>query len=80
VARSLHLIAVLCLLAMKWVFGLEILYLVGVTLVTIILIYEHTLVSEDDLSKVNIAFFSTNGVISVVYFLFTMVDVLIIGW
>ncbi|MEE2709295.1 MAG: UbiA-like polyprenyltransferase [Gemmatimonadota bacterium] len=80
VARSLHVIAVLCLLAMKWVFGLEILYLVGVILVTIILIYEHTLVSANDLSNVNIAFFSTNGVVSVVYFLFTMGDVLVVGW
>ena len=80
VARVLHVITVLCLLAIKWVFGLEILYLIGVTLVAIILIYEHTLVSADDLSKVNIAFFTTNGVISVVYFLFTMGDVLIVGW
>lgn len=75
-ARGLHVITALLLLSIKWVFGLQSLYLVGVAIVVLILIYEHTLVSADDLSKVNVAFFTTNGVISIVYFLFTVGDVL----
>ncbi|MBT5875937.1 MAG: UbiA family prenyltransferase, partial [Candidatus Latescibacteria bacterium] len=80
VARLLHVVTVICLLSMAWVFELNVLYLIGVSLVAIILLYEHTLVSPDDLSKVNLAFFTTNGIISVVYLLFTVGDVLVTSW
>lgn len=77
VARGLHVLTVICLLAIKWVFGLQVLYLAGVIIVAAIMVYEHSLVSADDLSKVNMAFFTTNGIISILYFLFTIGDVLI---
>lgn len=80
VARLLHVVTVVCLLAMAWVFALDVLYFAGVSIVAIILLYEHTLVSPDDLSKVNMAFFTTNGIISVVYLLFTVGDVLVASW
>ena len=79
-SRLLHVATVICLAFMEWVFDLEVLYLIGVGLVALILVYEHTLVRADDLSKINMAFFTTNGVISVVYFLFTVSDVLVVGW
>lgn len=74
-ARALHVITVVSLLAIKWVFGLQAVYLIGVMLVALILIYEHSLVRADDLSKVNVAFFTTNGIVSLVYFVFTLGDV-----
>ena len=77
VARGLHVLTVICLLAIKWVFGLQFLYLAGVVIVAVVIVYEHSLVSADDLSKVNVAFLTTNGIISIVYFLFTIGDVLI---
>ena len=75
-ARMLHGITIVALLAVKWTFGLHTVYLIGVVLVTVILIYEHSLVRADDLSKVNIAFFTTNGIISIVYFICTIGDLL----
>ena len=51
-------------------------FFVGVLAAAAILIYEHRIVSPDDLSRLNTAFFTMNGVMSVVVFLFAMVDVI----
>ncbi len=75
-ARLLHVATVSALLAVYHVFDLHALYLCGTALVAGILVYEHRLVKTDDLSKVNIAFFNTNGLISIVYFGFTLGDIL----
>jgi len=45
--------------------------------VGLLLAYEHSLVSRDDLSRLNAAFFTMNGVISVVFFLFVAADLLL---
>ena len=50
------------------------LYLAGVLLVACLLAYEHSLVKKDDLSKVNMAFFNVNGVISIGLMVFVIVD------
>ena len=47
---------------------------IGLILVTGTLVYEHRLVSPQDLSRVNLAFFTLNGVISVVLFVFVSLD------
>jgi 4-hydroxybenzoate polyprenyltransferase len=49
-------------------------YLVGVALVAGLLLYEHSLVKKDDLSKVNTAFFNINGIISIGLMVFVIVD------
>ncbi|MBL7020666.1 MAG: UbiA family prenyltransferase [Nitrospinaceae bacterium] len=49
-------------------------YFVGVALVAGLLVYEHSLVKKDDLSKVNMAFFNVNGIISIGLMLFVIVD------
>jgi 4-hydroxybenzoate polyprenyltransferase len=49
----------------------------GVAIVGALLAYEHSLVSHRDLSRLNAAFFTMNGVISVVYFLFIAADLLL---
>jgi len=54
------------------------LYLAGVALTGALLFYEHSLVSPDDLKKVNVAFFNVNGVISVGLMVFTLADVLFV--
>ncbi|MSQ31845.1 MAG: 4-hydroxybenzoate octaprenyltransferase [Dehalococcoidia bacterium] len=53
------------------------LYYLGVAVAASILFYEHTLVSLKDLSKLNAAFFTMNGIMSVVFFIFVAADVLI---
>lgn len=51
-------------------------YWIGATVFTGLLIYQHTLVKPNDLSKVNLAFFTTNGIASVVFAVFVLIDML----
>src|ERR1700722_11211315 len=76
VARGLHLAMVLLLLDLLTAFHLGHLALYGVVAVVALLGCEHSLVKQDDLSKLNAAFFTMNGVISVVFFLFVAGDLL----
>jgi 4-hydroxybenzoate polyprenyltransferase len=77
VARGFHLIMLTLLVALLWSFGLGKLALGGVAIVSVLLVYEHSLVSADDLSKMNAAFFTLNGVVSVLFFLFIAGDLLL---
>jgi 4-hydroxybenzoate polyprenyltransferase len=74
IARAFHLIMLGLLLAMIVTFGLGKLAFAGVFVVAVLLFYEHALVRHDDLSKLNAAFFTMNGVISVVFFFFIAAD------
>ena len=76
-ARVMHGVMLLLLLAVVSVFGLGKLAIAGVIAVALLLAYEHSLVSARDLSRLNAAFFTMNGVISVVLFLFVAADLLI---
>ena len=69
-ARVFHFIMLGFLLYMIAVFGLGKLGFGGVIVVATLLAYEHSLVSSDDLSRLNAAFFTMNGVISVVFLFF----------
>ena len=75
-ARLFHLVMLGLLLALVIVFGLGKLAVVGVIAVAALLLYEHALVRHDDLSKLNAAFFTMNGVIAVVFFCFVAADLL----
>jgi len=77
IARTFHVIMLLLLIALVAVFGLGKLAMIGVLAVATLLTYEHTLVSPRDLSKLNAAFFTMNGVISVVFFAFLAADLLL---
>jgi 4-hydroxybenzoate polyprenyltransferase len=77
IARAFHLFMLLLLIAAVLSFGLGKIALIGVAVVMLLLGYEHSLVSSDDLSKLNAAFFTMNGVISVVFFAFVAADVLL---
>ncbi|HEV2688648.1 MAG TPA: UbiA-like polyprenyltransferase [Bryobacteraceae bacterium] len=76
-ARLFHLAMLGLLVALVAVFGLGKLALLGVAAVAALLIYEHALVRHDDLSKLNAAFFTMNGVIAVVFFVFVAGDLLL---
>ncbi len=76
VARAFHMLMLLLLIALVAVFGLGKLAMAGVVVVAALLAYEHSLVSARDLSKLNAAFFTMNGIISVVFFLFVAGDLL----
>jgi 4-hydroxybenzoate polyprenyltransferase len=79
IARGFHLMMILLLVSLVVVFGLGKLAVVGVLVVALLLVYEHSLVSPHDLSKLNAAFFTMNGVISVVFFFFLAGDLLLRG-
>ena len=72
VARLLHVAAALLLAALYTLAPLHPIYLAGVAGVAALLVYEHSLVSADDLSRVDAAFFTVNGWISVGYLVFTV--------
>jgi 4-hydroxybenzoate polyprenyltransferase len=74
IARLFHLVMLGLLVALVVTFGLGKLAMMGVIAVAALLLYEHALVRHDDLSKLNAAFFTMNGVISVVFFLFVAAD------
>ncbi|MBZ4687868.1 MAG: 4-hydroxybenzoate polyprenyltransferase [Clostridia bacterium] len=75
-SRSLHILSVLFLLLIYKVLSLGVPYLLGVVIVAGLLGYEHALVSPRDFSKVNVAFFNVNGIISMIIFCFTLLDIL----
>jgi 4-hydroxybenzoate polyprenyltransferase len=77
IARAFHLIMVGLLVALLVVFGLGKLAAGGVLLVILLLLYEHSLVKVNDLSKLNAAFFTMNGVISVLFFVCVAGDLLL---
>src|SRR3954467_27606 len=76
VARALHVGMIACLLSLVYAFGLGALSLAGVAAVVGLLTYEHGLVKPDDLSRVNAAFFTVNGYVSLLFFAFWTADIL----
>ena len=77
IARVFHLITVLLLAWMVVAFGLGKIAVVGVVFVALLLIYEHSLVKHDDLSRVNAAFFTMNGLVSMAFLFFIAGDLLL---
>jgi len=69
IARTFHLFAFIALVVLYFQTSLGWLALVGVVAVGALLVYQHTLVKADDLSKMNAAFFTTNAFVSVILFL-----------
>lgn len=69
IARSMHGGMILLLFVLAHLFGMGWIAGVGFGIVGALLLYEHTLISPSDLSRMNAAFFTLNGVISVVFFL-----------
>jgi 4-hydroxybenzoate polyprenyltransferase len=76
-ARLLHIVMLGLLVALVMTFSLGWIAIAGVVAVALLLGYEHSLVSHGDLSKLNAAFFTMNGVISVLFFFFVAAAVLI---
>jgi 4-hydroxybenzoate polyprenyltransferase len=73
-SRALHGAMVVCLLMLWRTFALGWLGAAGVGSIAVLLAYEHTLVRADDLSRVNAAFFTVNGYVSMLFFLFWAAD------
>jgi len=78
VAKLLHFLMVFCLLALVYSLHLGALAIAGVAAIAGLLIYEHRLVKPNDLSRVNAAFFTMNGYVSVLFFLFWAADIFLL--
>jgi 4-hydroxybenzoate polyprenyltransferase len=74
ISRAMHVVTIACLVALAWVADLGGLYLAGVAGVALLLIYEQSLVSEDDLSQVKKAF-DLNGYVGILYLVTTAVAI-----
>jgi 4-hydroxybenzoate polyprenyltransferase len=77
IARAMHLGMLLMLCWLIVLFGLGKIAMLGVAIVAALLLYEHSIISPKDLRRMNAAFFTLNGVISVMFFGFVAADVLL---
>ncbi len=75
VSRLLHGAMLACLLALVYTLQLGALSMTGIGVVASLLIYEHRLVKADDLTRVDAAFFTMNGYVSVLFSLFWAADI-----
>ncbi|MDF1674047.1 MAG: hypothetical protein P1U41_11100, partial [Vicingaceae bacterium] len=66
-----------CVIYAGYLGGFGLYYWIGCCLFVSLLIYQHLLVKPNDLSKVNLAFFTTNGVASVLFAAFVLLDIFI---
>lgn len=76
-AKFFHFLTAVGFMSLYFLTDLSWVYFAGIILAYIILIYEHRLVSPKDLSKLNTAFFTMNGVLSVLVFTFTFIDLMV---
>ena len=77
-ARLLHGLMIVCLLALVYTLHVGVLALAGVAAIVAMLIYEHSLVKPNDLSRVNAAFFTMNGYVSVLFLVFWAADIFLL--
>ncbi|NIK77583.1 4-hydroxybenzoate polyprenyltransferase [Paenibacillus castaneae] len=78
IARSLHVVTAIGFITLFWLTELSWMYLLGTLISIALLFYQHFLVKPNDLSRVQTAFFGMNGTLSVVLFLFTIADLLVL--
>ncbi len=78
VARLLHIGMIAMLVWLSQLLRLGHLSLAGIGVVAALLAYEHSLVKPQDLSRVNAAFFTMNGFVSILFFLFWAADILLL--
>ncbi len=74
VSRWLHVMSALCVASAGLYGGFGLWYWVGVLVFTGMLIYQHSIVKPNDLRRVNIAFMTANGIASIVFAVFVLLD------
>lgn len=74
ISRTLHVITVLAIAAVGYAAHAGWLYAAGTAVTAALLVYEHSLVEVDDLSRLDAAFFTMNGIISMAFFAFVLAE------
>ena len=77
IARVLHVFSAAFVIAAFFLGGFHYLYIGGVVVFVSMLFYQHSIVKPSDLSKVNIAFMTANGIASIVFSIFVIGDILV---
>ncbi|KQO17399.1 UbiA-like polyprenyltransferase [Paenibacillus sp. Leaf72] len=78
IARSFHIVTAVGFITLFILTNLSWVYLLGTLLAIVMLFYQHWLVRPNDLSRVQLSFFGMNGTLSVVLFLFAIVDLMVL--
>jgi len=76
----LHILSAALLIYAGYLGQLGLLYWIGSFVFVALLIYQHTLVKPHDLSKINLAFFTTNGIASIIFAIFTITELVLDIW
>ena len=76
-SRFLHLIAIVLIIVIGSQNNFQYFYWIGSLLFIGLLFLQHSIIKEDDFSKINIAFFTTNGVASIIFCVFVLLDIFI---
>ncbi len=77
ISNLLHFISSLLIIWAGITANMGILYWIGAVIFMFLLVYQHKIVKPDDLSKINLAFFTTNGIASVVFACFTIASLFV---
>jgi len=77
IARAMHLTMAVLLFALLHAFGLGPVATVGMCVCVALLVYEHSIISPKDIRRMNAAFFTLNGIISMVFFVAVAADVFV---
>jgi 4-hydroxybenzoate polyprenyltransferase len=77
IARVLHVFSAIFVIVAFYLGGFHLLYLVGLVVFIGMLLYQHIIVKPNDLSKVNIAFMTANGIASVVFGIIVIASIFI---
>ena len=79
VSKILHIITTVCIIASGILFNMDWLYFTGTALFSLMLIWQHMLVKPNDLSKVNVAFMTTNGLASIFFSIAAVLDLCLLN-
>ena len=77
VARVMHAGMLVLLVWIVFLFGLGLIAKLGIIVVAALLFYEHSIISPQDLRRMNAAFFTLNGIISMLYFISVATDLIV---
>jgi 4-hydroxybenzoate polyprenyltransferase len=78
VSELLHILSAACVIIAGIYGGFNFLYWIGIAVFVGMLIYQHSIIKADDLSRVNIAFMTANGIASVVFGALVIADILLL--
>ena len=74
--RAMHSLSIICFIAVGFLTDVGLLYYVGVLIAALTLIYQHSIVSPTDFSRVTQAYFMRNGIVSIAMLIFTWLSLI----